>query len=229
MSKRLVGKLCVVVALSSVTTGAVVSAGMTTPAGAAVHKKHPHKKASAASKKLKKLASGVASEKTATFEVVYSVSSSGKTESVTFAQSPPKYLVKVASGTVLYTGTETLFCTSNACISETTGTNPVSSLEELFSPTTARAFFNHAEVEVAAKAKGYSVSFSSGTYGGLSSECATVSGHGQTGTYCVAKNGLLTYGKSSGGSITLTSYTSSVAPATFEPPSGATIVTVPTT
>jgi hypothetical protein len=240
MRKRLVGKLCLAVALSSALVGAGVTAMTATKAEAAIQKKHPpkHKKkkkkkkasAASASKKLKALASGVASEKGATFEVVYTTTSSGQTESVTFAQSPPKYLIKVGTGgSVIYTGSETLYCeTTTECIS--TGTaNPIAPIEHLFSPTTAKAFFDEAEVEVATKEAGYSVSFSSGSYGGLSSECATVSGHGNTGKYCVARNGVLTYAGSASGSITLTSYTSNVPSTAFSPPSGATIITEPTT
>jgi hypothetical protein len=230
------GRLCLVAALSSALVGAGVTVTTATQAAAAAQKKHPpkHKKkkkasAASASKKLKALASGLAAEKSATFEVVYTTKTSGHAESVTFAQSPPKYLVKVGtSGSLIYTGSETLYCTTaSTCVSTGATTNPLKPLESLFSPTTAKAFFQEAEAEVGTKVAGYSVSFSTESVAGLSSQCATVSGHGQTGKYCVAKNGLLTYAGSAEGSITLTSYKSSVPSTAFTPPSGATIITEP--
>jgi hypothetical protein len=247
MRVRLVGRLVLALALSSAVASAGVTIVTTAQASAVAHKsavaqkKHPkkhkkkkHHKSSAASesKKLKALASGVSGEKHATFEVVYTTTSAGHSESVTFAQSPPKYLIKTATGgSVIYTGKETLYCSSSSsCISMSTGaTNPMAPLEELFSPTTAKSFFSEAESEVAAKLAGYSVSFSSKSYAGLSSTCATVSGNGQSGTYCVAKNGLLTYAGSATGHIQLTSYTGNVPSAAFTPPGGATIITEPTT
>lgn len=232
------GRLCLVAVISSALVGAGVTVTATAQAAAVVQKKHPpkHKKkkkkktsTASASNKLKALASGVAAEKNATFEVVYTTKSAGHTESVTFAQSPPKYLVKVGtSGSVIYTGSETLYCSANTCVSSGASTNPLKPLENLFSPTTAKAFFDEAEIEIGTKAAGYSVSFSTETFGGLTSQCATVTGHSQTGKYCVAKNGLLTYAGSAAGSISLTSYESNVPSTAFEPPSGATIITEPT-
>ncbi len=235
MRKHVIGRWCVVLVLSSTLSAVTATVTTVTQAGAAVHKKHPakHKKkgsSSSASKQLKALASGVAAEKTATFEVTYTTSTAGHTESVTFAQSPPKYAVKVGpASSFIYTGNETLYCSGTTCFKESGKTNPLVSLEDLFSPTTAKAFFDETELEIGTKVAGYSVSFSSETFGGLSSECATVSGHGQTEKDCVAKNGLLTYAGSSAGSVTLTSYTSSVPATLFEPPSGATVITEPST
>ncbi len=234
MTLRRIRRLCVVAALSSALLGAGAAVA-TTQASAAVQKKHPpkHKKkanGTSASDKLKALASGVASEKGATFEVVYATVTSGHTELVTFAQSPPKFLVKIGtSGSLIYTGKETLYCaTAGECVSTGT-TNPITPIESLFSPTSAKAFFHEAELEIGTKDAGYSVSFSSQSFAGLSSECATDTGHGQTGKYCVARNGLLTYAGYPGGSITLKSFTASVPSTAFSPPSGATIITEPTT
>ncbi len=231
MRTHALGRFCVVFVLASTLSAVTVTVTAATQAGAVVHKKHPgkHKKkgsSSSASKQLKALASGVASEKNATFEVSYTTSSAGHTESVTFAQSPPKYAVKVGtSSAFIYTGSETLYCSADTCFKESGKSNPLVSLEDLFSPTTAKAFFDETELEIGTKVAGYSVSFSSETFGGLSSECATVSGHGETEKDCVAKNGLLTYAGSSAGNVTLTSYTSSVPSTLFEPPSGATVIT----
>jgi hypothetical protein len=238
MTHRRVCRLFLVAGLTCALLGAGAAGTLATQAGAAkvVHmkkgppkkkKKHHGKKLSGA-KKLKELASDVAVEKGATFEVSYSVNSDGHTQSITFAQAPPKYLLKTESGSVIYTGSETLYCVSSSSCVSTTTTGPFASLMDLFSATRASAFFDQAEVEIGTKEAGYSVSFSTGTYGGLASQCATVTGHGHSGKFCVSKNGLFTYGASStGGSITLTSYTSTVPGTAFTPPSGATISTIP--
>jgi len=220
--------------------GALASAPL--QAGAAVHragkvarvdivgKKHPkhHGSSAKTQKKLKLLKQHVARESHATFEVAYSINAGGKTESITFAQAPPKVLVKTTAGSLIDTGTETLFCSATYCVGEGS-TNPVSSLENLFSPTTAENFFQQAAAEAGAAQAGYSIKFSSASYGGQKSECASVKGHGYSEKYCVSNIGLLTFASSPGGTIQLTSYTGTVPATDFSPPSGATIVTVPTT
>ena len=235
MSRRFLCKLSLAVGLSSALMGAGVVTAVT-GAAAATAKKHPpkHKKskgAGSASTKLKALATSVKAEKGATFEVVYTTTSAGHKQSVTFAQSPPKYLIKLGTGgSVIYTGKETLYCATTAeCVTISGSTSPLESIEDLFSPTTAKSFFDEAEAEVAAKAAGYSVSFSSESFGGLPAECASVTGGGHSGKYCVAKNGLLAYAGSSEGSITLTSYTASVPATAFTAPKGSTVITEPST
>jgi hypothetical protein len=238
MRVRPIVRLCVVAALSWGLAGSVVSIASSTPALAAVHKKHPpkHKKkpkktsSSSTSAKLKALASGVAAEKGATFEITYAISTAGENESVTFAQAPPDYLVKLGSGgEVIHTSSQTLYCSASMCVSEAGATNPMSSLEGLFSPTAAKTFFEEAQAEVGSKIAGYSISFSSANFTGLDSECATVNSKGQTEKFCVAKIGLLTYESSAAGSIKLTAYSSSVPSTAFVPPSGSTVITEPST
>jgi hypothetical protein len=238
MGKRLVCKAFLAggVGLAVLCAGAGAVGTAATQAGAASAqvgkksppKKHPSKKSASEAKKLKELGTNLKAEKGATFEASYAVKAAGRTQSVTFAQAPPKFLFKTQGGEVIYTGSETLFCASSSSCVGTGTTDPLASLLNLFSPTTARTFFDQAEVEIGARKAGYSVSFSSGTYGGLASECAKVSGHGHSGRYCVAKNGLFTYGASStGNSITLTSYTANVPHTAFTPPNGASISTIP--
>lgn len=234
MARRPVVRSLVVAGLALALAGAGGAATVTAQAGAAVHKKHPpkhHKKSKTSSevKKLKSLGSHVAKEKSATFEVVYTTTFGGHTQSITFAQAPPKFLMKTSGGSVVDTGAATLFCASTSECVSAGAANPLGSLQQLFSPTTARTFFQHAAAALGAKEAGYSVSFSSATFAGLSSECASVSGNGVSGKYCVASNGLLAYAGSSAGNITLTSYTTSVPGTAFTPPSGATIITEPTT
>jgi hypothetical protein len=210
-----------------------VATTVPTQANAAVHKKHPkkhhHKKgASGAAKKLKKLEADVAKEKGATFQVVYKTTYSGHSQTITFAQAPPKLLIKATSGSLIDTGTETLFCAPGTCVSAG-ATDPLLSLEDLFSPTTAESFFSEAEAAAAAKRAGYTMKFSTATFAGLRAECAAVNGNGVSGKYCVADNGLLAYAGASSGSVQLESYSGTVPGGAFTPPSGVTIVTEPST
>jgi hypothetical protein len=201
-----------------------------THAGASGLKKHPkkHHSSKLTDKKLRALANSVEKGKDASFQAVYTVNEGGHSMAVTFAQTSSKYLFKTTGGTLIYTGTETLYCSAGTCINAGTSlASPVAGLRDLFSPTAAHTFFTQAEAEVAAKAAGYSVSFSSASYGGLKSECATVTGHGVSGKYCVSSGGLLTYLGSAGGSFTLSSYSGSPPSSDFAAPAGATIETVP--
>lgn len=235
MNRRLVGKSFLAVGLASTLLGVGVAWTIPIQAGAAVHKKHPkkhhhhkHHGGSATAKHLKSLGSEVAKEKGATFQVVYKTTYAGHSQSVTFAQEPPKLLIKTTSGSLIETGTETLFCSPGSCIGVGGTSDPLAPLQNLFSPTTAVGFFHQAAAEAAAKLAGYSVKFSSTTFGGLASECASVAVSGVSEKYCVSRNGLLTYAGSSAGSVELTSYSGSVPGGEFTPPSGVTIITSPT-
>lgn len=234
MNVRLVRRSLLAAALTSALL--CVGIATTTQAGAAVQKKHPkhahhhhHKNAAlSAVKKLKKLDKEVAKEKGATFDVVYKITGSGHSETITFAQAPPKVLVKATSGSLIDTGSETLFCSPGTCVSAGTS-DPFTSLEDLFSPTTAETFLTQAEAEAAAKLAGYSMKFSTASFAGLTAQCATVSGNGASGKYCIADNGLLAYAGSSSGSVELVSYSATVPSGSFTPPSGVTIITEPST
>lgn len=235
MNMRLVWKSLLAVGMSSVLLGAGAAWTAPTQAAAAAHhkpkKKHDHHKhkhgGSGTATHLAKLGSEVAKEKGATFQVVYKTTYGGHSETITFAQQPPKLLVKTTAGSLIDTGTQSLYCSPGSCIS-VGSTNPFAPLLNLFDATTAEGFFHRAASEAAAKLAGYSVKFSSATFGGLASQCAEVSASGVTGKYCVSNNGLLTYAGSTGGTVELTSYSASVPSGAFTPPSGATIITAPT-
>jgi hypothetical protein len=178
---------------------------------------------------LKELATGVETGKTATYEATYTLTDAGKTETITFAQAPPKQLFKTTSGAFIVNGTQSLFCTGTTCLSIASSTaNPLAPLLNLFSTTNVHTALSQAETEIAAKDAGYSVTFSSGTFGGVASKCATVSGNGESGKYCIASSdGLLTYLSANGATIQVQSFTTTIPSGTFTAPPGATIVTEP--
>jgi hypothetical protein len=187
----------------------------------------PTSSGSASVKKIETLSAEVQESETATFKAVYTITSAGTTQTVTIEQSPPKSVLSVKSGSVIDTGTATYYCTTSGavtCLSAGTS-NPLSSLAALFSPETALTEFKAAQAEAATK--GFDVSFSSGSYAGQSTTCATISGTGPTVKYCVTKQGILAYVMSSGGSFSLTSYSSSPPASDFALPAGASVDTLP--
>lgn len=209
-------------ALLTLGTLGIVSA----QAGASTQKKHPKKQSIV--KKLKALAKEVETGKSANYQAVYTVTYGGHAETITLARTSSKSLFKTTAGAVIDTGTQTLYCAATTC-EEGVASNPVAPLEGLFSATTAHSFITQAEAEAAAKLAGYSVKFSTATYGGLKSVCATVNGHGISGKYCVSGKGILTYLGSSSGSFQLSSFASTIPVGDFAPPPNATIVTLPST
>jgi hypothetical protein len=182
---------------------------------------------SSAAGKIAALASSVQGAETATFKVVYSITGAGQAQTVTLEQAPPKSLLSVKSGAVIDTGTATYFCSESGatqCLSAGT-TNPLASLTALFSPQTALTELHAAQADAALK--GYTITFSSGSYAGQSTTCATVSGMGNSAKYCVTKQGVLAYVKTGSTTFQLESYSSSPAASDFALPPGATVETLP--
>jgi hypothetical protein len=186
--------------------------------------------ASSTVSKIEALSSSLQGEEKATFKAVYTITNAGTIQTVTIEQSPPKSLFTTKGGSVIDTGTATYFCSdSGQSFCESTGTSdPLASLTALFSPQTALAELKAVQAEAAAHAAGYNVSFSSGTYGGQSTTCANVTGTTGAVKYCITKQGLLAYASSPGGSLALTSFSSSAPASDFALPAGATIMTIPT-
>jgi hypothetical protein len=117
------------------------------------------------------------------------------------------------------------------CIKES-GSNPLLSFEDLFSPAAALAALNEAKVGAIARAYGVTVNSSSGKYAGQSATCFTVSRHGQgTGKYCVTSQGILAYVSTANNSknnyFELTHLSSHPSSSLFNLPAGATTVTIP--
>jgi hypothetical protein len=166
-----------------------------------------------------------------TYKAVYIANESGQAQTtVTIEQKPPKYLFATGQGSVISNGSTTYFCSgsgaSKNCVSSTGG-SPLAALTQVFSPSAAITAMQQADVQFVAHAAGYHVTFSSQTFAGQSSTCVAATGNGQTGKYCVTKNGLLAYaGNTSTSYFQLTSLTTSVSDADFAV-SAASTVTMP--
>jgi hypothetical protein len=183
------------------------------------------------------IVSGITKTSNTTFSTTYTTSDSqtGQSQTVTFAQSPPKSAVITKSGSFYINGSTVTEC-NNASGTMTCTALPsslkgsVSSLTNLFSPGVLTDTLKGIQAESVAHAAGVSITTSSGTYGGYPSTCLTakVPTDPSAVTYCAAKsNGILTYSVANGNTVTLTAYTANPPASTFSPPAGATTQTLP--
>jgi hypothetical protein len=187
--------------------------------------------ATSSASKLDALSSSVQAGEKLTFKSVYTVTTASKTEIVTVEQSPPKSVFSTNDGSVIDTGTASYFCSAGAtptCL-DSGISNPLAILSDIFNPATVLSGLKDAQAQAAANAAGYTISFSSGSYAGQSTTCATINGSGNTAKYCVTKQGILAYVSTTGATFALTSYSSSPAASDFALPAGATVMTVPAT
>ena len=186
---------------------------------------------------LDSIVKGVSKSSSATFSATYLISeaSTGKTQTITFAQSPPKSAIITTSGSFYINGTSVTECqgsgSSATCTtlpSSMTGT--VSGLTNLFNPAVIANTLKGVEAEASVHSAGYVISTSKGTYGGQASNCVTAKGTSVPTpvTYCGSmSNGFLTYVNANGNTVTLQAYSANPPASTFEPPAGATVQTIP--
>ncbi len=167
-----------------------------------------------------------------TFKATYSADYNGQSQTMTIAQAPPKSYFEVADAVVIDTGSSTYYCPTTpnpTCVSATTE-NPISGLVNAFSPKAALGQLQAAEAAVASKIAGFDVSFSSATFAGQPSSCVATKASGASWKYCVTDAGQLAYASSGAQQVfQMTSFTSNVNPSAFALPSGATVMTVPST
>ncbi len=162
-----------------------------------------------------------------TFSATYTTSDTktGQTQTVTFAQAPPKSAVITSNGSFYIDGQTVTECTGSGpaakCESLSTSLGAsLSGIVDLYAPRVLSATIKGLESEALAHAAGISVTTSSATYGGLASTCATVKNATQATsvTYCVADtSGILTYSSANGSTVTLTSFTANPPASTFSP------------
>jgi len=186
---------------------------------------------------LRAVEDGITRTTGATFSVTYQIDhgGAGPSQSVTFAQAPPKSAVVTSTESFYINGSSVTSCQGSGS-SATCGSLPSSTSDavdgftDLFSPGVLAKSLRAIEAEAEDHAAGVSISTSSGTYGGLASTCVTTSSRAQPTpvTFCAAdSSGILTHTNTSGVTVTLTAYTPSPPASTFLPPAGATVVSIP--
>jgi hypothetical protein len=181
---------------------------------------------------LSSLTSLAAAGKNATFKAVYTYTSAGKTQTITFAQSPPKSLFKVGtSGDIINDGTTSYYCGAGVCYASKSSSNPLVSLTGLFD---GQEFLdnvqNYPATEAALAAHGLTLTYSNSSYAGQPSKCVTVhstKGSTKTFTWCVATNGIMTSWAAGSASFSLTSFTTSPPASDFQVPAGYRVVNAP--
>ncbi len=214
---------------SPTTTSAGTSGGGTTGTTAAA--------GGGSASSVQSIVSGITRTSNTTFSSTYTTSDSqtGQSQTVTFAQSPPKSAVITKSGSFYINGSTVTECTNASGTVTCTAlpsslTASVSSLTKLFSPGVLTDTLKGIQAASVTHAAGVSVTTSSGTYGGYPSTCLTakVPTDPTAVTYSAAKsNGILTYSVADGNTVTLTAYTANPPASTFSPPAGATTQTLP--
>jgi hypothetical protein len=204
----------------------LVVIGTALPASAALDKS-----SSVSAAQLKALSKAVNKEKHLTFEATYTSVAGGQTQTVTIAQAPPKSYFSAGQGAVISTGSTSYYCSTSggtqSCLSAS-GANPIAGLETLFSPAAAITALNGYQQSVAAHVSGVKISESSGSFAGQAATCVTATAHGQTGKYCVTKQGILAYAgaPNRGTYFQLTKYSKS-PPSSLFTVSSASTVTLP--
>jgi len=172
-----------------------------------------------------------ASSKSATFQAVYTLTEAGKTSTITFSQSPPKYLFKLSSGVLsLNDGSHSYYCTSNKQCLQLSSQSPIQAQLSLFDGTVFQSTVNAYNVAAPLlKLLHVNLTFSTATFGGQASQCMKVeyTKNSTSATYCLSSTGVLTYLSAGGTTFTLTSYTTSPPASDFTVPAGYSTVTIP--
>jgi len=197
---------------------------------------------------LQSFSGSIQKAKNSTFQAVYtSTSTSGGTQTITLAQSPPKQLFSTtdSSGNVsslINTGSGTYTCDTSSgstptctSLASAGGASALSAVVGVYDGTTALSVINGWESIEAAHLGGISLSFTNTTIAGQPVRCANWKYQSSSATYCVTDSGVLAKVESTGGSnssssgssFELTSFTTSPPASAFDLTTGATVVTIP--
>jgi hypothetical protein len=196
---------------------------------------------------LNDVVSGIDKSATASFSATYTTADAktGQSQTVTFAQAPPKSAVITSNGSFYIDGKSVTECAGASpspspspsagagakCESLSTSLSAsLAGITDLYAPGVLSRTLKGIESEASAHVAGISVSSGSANYGGLRSTCATLKNAGQASsvTYCVADtSGILTYSSANGSTVTLTAFTANPPASTYSPPAGSTVATLP--
>jgi hypothetical protein len=171
--------------------------------------------------------------KSATYLATYQQTSGGQASTWTVAQAPPKSLFSYPGGSLITTGSQSLFCStssgSTSCVAGGPNIPSIASLTTLIDPSSVISALDSYAGRIASRIVKITATSSSKTIAGQPSQCVSISIAGsQAGTWCANSDGVVTEAQAgTGGGITMTSYTTDVPASTFEVPAGATVQTLP--
>jgi len=183
---------------------------------------------------LQKLEGNIKNTSHLKYKATYTFTGSGKTQTITVEQAPPRSAFKTGQADIIDKGTKTYYCSMqashNVCFSES-GANLLGGLTTLFSPTTIAQAMKTYGAELGSKLSGFTVSTSSGKFAGQSATCVSAVSKATSGKYCILSNGVTAYVGGSGthgsttssGQIKLTAFSSNPPSSDFSLPAGATV------
>ncbi len=186
---------------------------------------------------LSQFEANVQSAQTGTFDLTYAeTSSTEKSSTLTFEQLPPKYRFSVGgavSSDVINTGTGTYACSGESgheyCYNFSAASNVFAPLLGVITGKSVLTTLHSVQAGLEARAHGVQLSFSTQTFAGQPSRCASGTYQGNSFKYSATDSGVLAYAGGSGskgyGSLTLTSYSTTAPASDFALPAGATVVT----
>jgi len=164
---------------------------------------------------------------TQTFGATWTYVNDGKNQTVALSQKSPKSMFKVDSVLLVNDGSNTYYCATTSVCIKGGSNNPINLIADLFSGKTFITQMQSYTTSSSLSAAGYTVTFSSQTWGGIDSNCAEVTKSGSSVSWCEGKsNGILTWWASGSNSFTITSYTSSPPSSDFQTPPGAHIISL---
>lgn len=153
----------------------------------------------------------------------------GKVSTFTLEQAPPLTRFIASDGAFDETNREHDFfnCASGAGCPSVNGVDPLFQTRNLFVGVEMSDELGGFNTTPANAPTGFTLEFSTATYAGLSSTCVSFyDGTTLSQTWCIAKNGVVTFGKYAGRLLTLTDYASGVKTSSIEIPKSARIVSI---
>jgi hypothetical protein len=108
------------------------------------------------------------------------------------------------------------------------GSSPLGATADIFSAGSVLTLFSEAEQTAVARVLGIKLSATSASFAGQPSTCVTISRKGNTGKYCVTKQGLLSYSGQGKNYFKMVKYSAHPSSSLFTLPAGASTVTIPT-
>ncbi|HEX3979926.1 MAG TPA: hypothetical protein VHW93_01820 [Acidimicrobiales bacterium] len=176
---------------------------------------------------LRALATKASGSSGLTYSATYRVTTSEQSETITFAQDPPRHVL-LTSTTSIYSNASTIVQCRKGSIKLVCTTFPFSASNLL-----VRLTDNYApsglSTALGVLKRGSDVTTSSATHGGLPSTCITAdnTSFGSQTTYCVADSiGILTYIGGPSTTVALTHYSTNPAASVFSPPAGSTVLPI---
>jgi hypothetical protein len=175
------------------------------------------------------LQSKVGKEWTLSYRAKWTYEYKGKVTSFTLEQAPPLTRFIAADGAWDETNRRQDFfsCASGFACPGVNGVDPLFQTRNLFVGVEASDELGGFNTTAANAPSGFSLKFSEFNFAGLNSTCVSIyDGNAFSQEWCVAKNGILTYGRYAGRLLVLTNYRRGMNPSLIKIPFSARMVSI---